>query len=67
MSLTIPYLIIQPDHGVTPVREFIRSAQQSLLIKQFTFTDPSLIQTVIDRRNSGVVVQVMLNSKRSSR
>ena len=65
MSLTIPYLIVQPDHGVTPVREFIRSAQQSLLIKQFTFTDPSLIQAVIERKNSGVEVQVMLNSKRS--
>ena len=65
MSLTIPYLIVQPDHGVTPVREFIRSAQQSLLIKQFTFTDPSLIQAVIERKNSGVAVQVMLNSKRS--
>ena len=65
MSLTIPFLIVQPDHGVTPVREFIRSAQQSLLIKQFTFTDPSLIQAVIERKNSGVAVQVMLNSKRS--
>jgi cardiolipin synthase len=65
MSLTIPYLIVQPDHGVTPVREFIRSAQQSLLIKQFTFTDPSLIEAVIERKNSGVAVHVMLNSKRS--
>ena len=65
MSLAIPYLIVQPDDGVTPVREFVRTAQQSLLIKQFTFTEPSLIQAVIDRKNSGVVVRVMLNSKRS--
>ena len=65
MSLAIPHLIVQPDDGVTPVREFLRTAQQSLLIKQFTFTEPSLIQTVIDRKNSGVAVRVMLNSKRS--
>jgi len=65
MSLAIPHLIVQPDDGVTPVREFIRTAQQSLLIKQFTFTEPSLIQAVIDRKHAGVAVRVMLNSKRS--
>jgi cardiolipin synthase A/B len=65
MSLATPHLIVQPDDGVTPVREFIRTAQQSLLIKQFTFTEPSLIQAVIDRKNAGVAVRVMLNSKRS--
>jgi cardiolipin synthase A/B len=65
MSLSIPHLIVQPDDGVAPVRELIRAAQQSLLIKQFTFTEPSLIQDVIDRKNAGVAVRVMLNSKRS--
>ena len=65
MSLTIPHLIVQPDQGVTPIREFIRSARQSLLIKQFRFTDSSLIEVVIDRKNSGVAVRVMLNAKRA--
>jgi cardiolipin synthase len=59
------HLIVQPDDGVTPVLEFIRTAQQSLLIKQFTFSEPSLIQAVIDRKQAGIAARVMLNSKRS--
>ena len=58
-------LIVEPDEGVAPVRELIDSAQTSLLIKQFTFTEPSLIQAVIDRRSAGVDVRVMLNAARS--
>src|SRR5512135_3535504 len=58
-------LIVEPDDGLDPVREFINSAQSSLLIKQFTFTEPSLIAAVIDRKNAGVDVRVMLNAKRS--
>jgi phosphatidylserine/phosphatidylglycerophosphate/cardiolipin synthase-like enzyme len=58
-------LIIEPDDGLKPVHEFINSAQNSLLIKQFTFTEPSLIAAVIDRKNAGVDVRVMLNAKRS--
>ena len=65
MSLDVPHLIVQPDDGVTPVRQFIGSARHSLLIKQFTFTEPSLIDAVIDRKNQGVVTRVMLNAKRS--
>ena len=44
-----PRLIVEPDDGLDPVREFINSAQKSLLIKQFTFTEPSLIAAVIAR------------------
>jgi cardiolipin synthase len=58
-------LIVQPDDGVEPVREFINSAENSLLIKQFTFTEPSLIATVISRQKAGVDVRVMLNPARS--
>lgn len=58
-------MIIEPDDGLNPVREFIESAQNSLLIKQFTFTEESLIQAVIDRKNAGVDVRVMLNAARS--
>jgi len=60
-----PRLIVEPDDGLDPVREFIHSAQNSLLIKQFTFTEPSLIAAVIDRKNAGVDVRVMLNAARS--
>jgi phosphatidylserine/phosphatidylglycerophosphate/cardiolipin synthase-like enzyme len=65
MFITVPHLIVQPDDGVAPVREFIRAAKRSLLIKQFTFTEPSLLAAVIDRKNAGVAVRVMLNPKRS--
>jgi phosphatidylserine/phosphatidylglycerophosphate/cardiolipin synthase-like enzyme len=58
-------LIVEPDDGVEPVREFINSAENSLLIKQFTFTEPTLIKAVIDRKNAGVDVRVMLNPARS--
>ncbi len=66
MSETPPRLIVEPDDGLEPVREFIAGARTSLLIKQFTFTEPSLIEAVIDRHNAGVKVRVMLNAQRSS-
>jgi cardiolipin synthase len=65
MSPFAPGLIVEPDDGLEPVREFIATAQNSLLIKQFTFTEPSFIQAVIDRKNAGVDIRVMLNPKRS--
>jgi len=65
MSPFAPRLIVEPDDGLEPVREFINSADNSLLIKQFTFTEPSLIAAVIDRKKSGVDVHVMLNAARS--
>ncbi len=65
MFLPIPHLIVEPDDGVSPVREFIRTAKHSLLIKQFTFSEPTLLQAVVDRKNAGVDVRVMLNPKRS--
>ena len=60
-----PRLIVEPDDGLEPVREFINSAQNLLLIKQFTFTEPSLIAAVIDRKKAGVEVRVQLNAQRS--
>lgn len=65
MYIPVPHLIVQPDDGVGPVREFVSSARQSLLIKQFTFTEPDLLEAVIGRHKAGVDVRVMLNPKRS--
>lgn len=65
MFIPVPHLIVQPDDGVLPVRTLIEAARRSLLIKQFTFTEPSLIEAVIDRKRAGVAVRVMLNPKRS--
>jgi phosphatidylserine/phosphatidylglycerophosphate/cardiolipin synthase-like enzyme len=59
-------LVIQPDDGVEPVRELIASAATSLRIKQFTLTEPSLIEAVVAAHGRGVSVQVMLNPHRSS-
>jgi cardiolipin synthase len=60
-----PQLIVEPDDGLEPVLRFIGSAQKSLLVKQFTLTDESLIAAIIDRRKAGVDVRVMLNAARS--
>ncbi|WP_078312943.1 MULTISPECIES: phospholipase D-like domain-containing protein [unclassified Mycobacterium] len=60
-----PRLIVEPDDGLEPVRDFIESAETSLLIKQFTFTEESLIGAVIGRCQAGVDVRVMLNPQRS--
>lgn len=65
MTENPPQLIVEPDDGVEPVRAFIESAQRTLLIKQFTFTEPSLLAATIARRKAGVDVRVMLNAKRS--
>ena len=65
MSLSIPHLIVEPDDGVGPVHDFISSAEKTLLIKQFTFSEPTLLQAVKDRKDAGVEIRVMLNPKRS--
>lgn len=58
-------LIVEPDDGLEPVRDFIASARHTLLIKQFTFTEPSLVAATIERAQAGVAVRVMLNAARS--
>ncbi|OBA90854.1 cardiolipin synthase [Mycobacteriaceae bacterium 1482268.1] len=65
MLTSSPRLIVEPDDGVEPVLEFINSAETSLLIKQFTFTEPQLIAAVIAKKRAGVDVRVMLNAQRS--
>lgn len=65
MFLPIPHLIVQPDDGTSPVLELIRTAKESLLMKQFTFSEPEIMQAVVERKNAGVAVRIMLNPKRS--
>ncbi|CAN5401676.1 hypothetical protein BH09ACT7_BH09ACT7_04440 [soil metagenome] len=60
-----PRLIVEPDDGLGPVLDFFASAEKTLLIKQFTFTEDSFIEAVIERKNAGVDVRVMLNPARS--
>jgi len=66
MAHAHPTLLVQPDDGAQPVADFINTASESLLIKQFSFTHPLLIAAVIERQRSGVDVRVMLNPQRSS-
>ena len=57
-------LIVQPDDGITPILNTIEGAKKSLDIKMFQFTDPVLIQAVIQAHRRGVAVRVMLNPSR---
>ena len=59
-------LIVEPDDGLEPIMGVIALTRKTLLIKQFTFTEPNLLQAVIDAKNRGVHVQVMLNPTRST-
>jgi cardiolipin synthase A/B len=60
-----PHLIVEPDDGIGPVLDLIATARDTLRIKQFTFTDETLIDAVIERRRAGVDVRVMLNAAKS--
>lgn len=59
-------LIVQPDDGVAPVVALIDGAKRSLRVKQFTLTDPDVIQAIERAHERGVGVRVMLNPHRSS-
>ena len=65
MFLPISHVIVQPDDGTAPVLDLIRLAKESLLMKQFTFSETEIMQAVVDRKNAGVDVRIMLNPKRS--
>ncbi len=59
-------LIVLPDDAATPILEAISAAKKSLRIKMFVFSDPALIDAVIDAHKRGVKTQVMLNPERRS-
>jgi phosphatidylserine/phosphatidylglycerophosphate/cardiolipin synthase-like enzyme len=57
-------LIVLPDDSAQPILQAIASAATTLRVKMFVFTDPSLLNAVIDAHDRGVKVRVMLNPKR---
>jgi phosphatidylserine/phosphatidylglycerophosphate/cardiolipin synthase-like enzyme len=59
-------LVVLPDDAATPILEAIGKAKKSLRVKMFVFSDPALIDAVIDAHERGVKVQVMLNPERRS-
>ncbi len=59
-------IIVFPDDTVKPILDAINSAQKTILIKMFLFSDPGLLEAVIAAKARGVKVKVMLNPARRS-
>ena len=59
-------LIVLPDDTSRPIIDAINAAKKSLRVKMFLFSDPDLIKAVIDAKNRGLSVRVMLNPARRS-
>ncbi len=56
--------LIMPDDSARPVLDAINHASKSLRIKIFLFSDPAILQAVIQAQKRGVSVRVMLNPAR---
>lgn len=61
-----PLVVIQPRDGIEPVRALMDGAHTCIKIKMFAFTSPLLIEGLIEAKDRGVDVRVMLNPARSS-
>jgi cardiolipin synthase A/B len=61
-----PRLIVQPDDGVLPVVQLLRSATKTACLKQFTFTHPLLLSEVMALNQKGVRVRVLLNGAKAT-
>ncbi len=66
LDISGPKLIVQPDDGEKPVTDFLKSAQKTVALKQFTFTHPLLLDTVMALHKRGVRVRVMLNGAKAT-
>ena len=60
------YLIVLPDDTAKPILNAIHSAQKSIWVKMFVFSDPALLQAVAAAKKRGVDVRIMLNPSRRS-
>jgi phosphatidylserine/phosphatidylglycerophosphate/cardiolipin synthase-like enzyme len=57
-------LIVLPEDSGRPLTEAIHAANEALSVKMFAFSDPSLLDAVIEAKKRGVHVRVMLNPAR---
>src|SRR5208282_1712108 len=57
-------LVVLPDDSGLPILKAIQEAQKSIRVKMFVFSDPGLLQAIIDAQKRGVKVRVMLNPAR---
>ena len=47
-------LVVMPDDSAQPILEAIAAAQESLRIKMFLFSDPTLLAAVVAAQKRGV-------------
>jgi cardiolipin synthase len=59
-------LIVLPDDTASPIVAAVNGASESLNIRMFLFTDPTLLDAVVAAHRRGVRVRVMLNPARRS-
>jgi cardiolipin synthase len=59
-------LLVLPDDSAQPILDAINATAKSLRIKMFVFSDPALLQAVVNAQKRGAKVQVMLNPARRS-
>ena len=59
-------LLVMPDDTAQPILVAIRGAKTSIRVKMFLFSHPGLLDALIDAKNRGVTVRVMLNPARRS-
>jgi phosphatidylserine/phosphatidylglycerophosphate/cardiolipin synthase-like enzyme len=59
-------LIVLPDETAKPILDAIDAARESLRIKMFEFSDPSVMKAVTGAHKRGVNVRIMLNPARRS-
>lgn len=57
-------LIVQPDAGVAPILEALKSARERILLKQFELRERSIVRAVVDAHKRGVQCKVLLNPVR---
>jgi phosphatidylserine/phosphatidylglycerophosphate/cardiolipin synthase-like enzyme len=57
-------IIILPDDTIKSIIDAIDAAQKSILIKMFLFSDPELLNAVIEAKRRHVKIKVMLNPAR---
>ena len=57
-------LIVLPDDTAGQIIDAINNAKKTILIKMFLFSDPDLINAVINAKQRGVKIKIMLNPSR---
>jgi cardiolipin synthase A/B len=57
-------VIVLPDDSAQPILDAIHGARESIRVKMFVFSDPTLLQAVTTAHQRGVKVRVMLNPER---